>query len=67
MDAIDARSRLIQLEAERLLTRDTDLAQIPSYMADLDEEIEATRQLYVISAVLEIAELRADLFGAQVG
>ena len=67
MDAIDARTRLIQLEAERFLTRDTDLAQIPSYMADLDEEIEATRQLYVISAVLEIAELRADLFGAEVG
>ena len=67
MDAIDARSRLIQLEAERFLTRDTDLAQIPSYMADLDEEIEATRQLYVITAVLEIAELRADLSGAQVG
>ena len=61
MDAIDARSRLIQLEAERSLTENTDLAQIPSYMADLDEEIEATRQLYVISAVLEIAELRADL------
>ena len=67
MDAIDARTRLIQLEAERFLTQDTELAQIPSYMADLDEEIEATRQLYVISAVLEIAELRADLSGAQFG
>jgi hypothetical protein len=36
-------------------------------MADLDEEIEATRQLYVISAVLEIASLRAELSGVQVG
>jgi hypothetical protein len=36
-------------------------------MADLEEEIEVTRQLYVISAVSEIAELRAELFGAQYG
>ena len=36
-------------------------------MADLEEEIEVTRQLYVIAAVTEIAELRAELFGAQQG
>ena len=36
-------------------------------MADLHEEIEATRQLYVIAAVAEIASLRAELFGAEVG
>jgi hypothetical protein len=65
--AADVRGRLIQLQAERELTLDTELAGIPSYMADLDEEIEATRQLYVISAVLEIAELRAELFGADQG
>jgi hypothetical protein len=65
--AVDIRGRLIQLQAEREMTLGTELAQIPSYMADLDEEIEATRQLYVISAVLEIAELRAELFGADHG
>jgi hypothetical protein len=65
--AVDIRGRLMQLQAERELTLGTELAQIPSYMADLDEEIEATRQLYIISAVLEIAELRAELFGADHG
>jgi hypothetical protein len=65
--AVDVRSRLIQLDAERAMTVATGLAEIPSYMADLEEEIQVTRQLYVISAVTEIAELRAELFGAQQG
>ena len=65
--AVDVRGRLIQLDAERAMSQGTELADIPSYMADLDEEIEVTRQLYVISAVSEIAELRAELFGAQYG
>jgi hypothetical protein len=65
--AVDVRGRLIQLHAERALTFGTELAEIPSYMADLEEEIEVTRQVYVISAVTEIAELRAELFGAQQG
>jgi hypothetical protein len=67
LTALDVRGRLIQLGAERAETRETGLADIPSYMADLEEEIEATRQLYVIAAVAEIAELRAELFGAQEG
>jgi hypothetical protein len=67
LTALDVRGRLIQLGAERAETRETGLADIPSYMADLEEEIEATRQLYVIAAVTEIAELRAELFGAQEG
>jgi hypothetical protein len=65
--AVDVRGRLIQLTAERAETAGTELAGIPSYMADLEEEIEVTRQLYVIFAVTEIAELRAELFGAHQG
>jgi hypothetical protein len=67
LTAVDVRGRLIQLDAERAETLETALADIPSYMADLEEEIEVTRQLYVIAAVSEIAELRAELFGAQEG
>jgi hypothetical protein len=67
INALDLRGRLIQLDAERAETLETSLADIPSYMADLDEEIEATRQLFVITAVTEIAELRGELFGAQHG
>jgi hypothetical protein len=67
LKAVELRGRLIQLTAERAETAETELARIPSYMADLEEEIEATRQLYIISAVSEIAELRAELFGAHQG
>jgi hypothetical protein len=67
LKAVDVRGRLIQLTAERAETAGTELADIPSYMTDLEEEIEVTRQVYVISAVTEIAELRAELFGAHQG
>ena len=67
LKAVELRGRLIQLTAERAETAETELARIPSYMADLEEEIEATRQLYIMSAVSEIAELRAELFGAHQG
>jgi hypothetical protein len=38
-----------------------------TYMADLDGEIEVTTSVYVGAAVAEIATLRAELFGPQVG
>ena len=46
---------------------DTALRNDPRYMADLDEEILATQHAYVGSAVLEIAQLRADLDGPNWG
>jgi hypothetical protein len=61
------RERLAQLQAERALAQANDLAEVPTYMADLDEEIEAVRQLYVLYAVREIATLRAAMSGIQVG
>ena len=67
VSAIEVREHLTQLQAERALARGTELAEVRAYMADLDEEIEATRHLYVISAVIEIAGFRAELSGAQVG
>ena len=38
-----------------------------AYMADLDGEIEATASAYVGAAVTEIATLRAELSGPQIG
>ena len=67
LTALDLRGRLIQLQAERHLALSTGLSDVRSFMADLDEELEATRQLYVLTAVTEIATLRAELFGAQHG
>jgi hypothetical protein len=64
---IELQGRLTQLDAERALALRSKLAEVDAYMADLYEEIEVTRRLYVMSAVLEIASLRAELFGAQSG
>jgi hypothetical protein len=67
MTALEARNHLAQLESERALAHTTPLAGVASYMADLEEEIEETRQVYTVAAVTEIASLRAELFGPQVG
>jgi hypothetical protein len=67
MDALEARSQLADLELERALAETTPLARQPAYLADLEAEIEAQRAVYVATAVTEIATLRAELFGPQVG
>jgi predicted phage gp36 major capsid-like protein len=67
MTAVEARSHLAELHAERGLALSTGVADIASYMADLDEEIAVWRWLYNVAAVTEIATLRAELSGAQVG
>jgi hypothetical protein len=67
MTAAEVRSHLAQLEVERSVALDTGVAEIAPYMADLEEEIEFCRQLYVMSAVVEIATLRAEMSGPQIG
>lgn len=59
--ATDIKQHLALLEHEKVLALDTALRNDPRYMADLEEEILATRHAYVGSAVIEIAQLRADL------
>lgn len=58
MSALEARSHLLALLAER-----GDAPDDPTYLAELDEEIEDTRQVYTCAAVTEIASLRAELWG----
>ena len=65
--ASDIKQHLDLLQHERVLALDTALRDDPRYMADLEEEIVATRHAYVGSAVLEIAQLRAELGGANWG
>jgi hypothetical protein len=68
MDAVlDNRRRLEELRLERFLALSTPLAREPAYMADLDDEILATRAAYIASAVTEIASLRAHLGGRESG
>lgn len=67
MTAIDIQTQLHQLRAERALAVLEPYETPATYAADLDEEITATRHAYVGTAVTEIATLRAELFGPQVG
>jgi hypothetical protein len=67
MTAVEVRNHLAELEAERALAIDTGVAEVAAYMADLDEEIEHCRQLYAAQAVTEIATLRAEWSGPQIG
>jgi septum formation topological specificity factor MinE len=67
MTATDVKERLELLETERALAHLGTLAQDPAYMADLEEEIAATRHAYIGSAVVEIAHLRAAISGSDQG
>jgi len=67
MSAIEMQTHLQQLEAERALALVEGLGSSAAYMADLDDEIAATRHAYVAAAVTEIAVLRAELSGRLLG
>ena len=56
-----------ELEAERLLASREGLPADAAYMADLEDEIAEVSAAYVGAAVSEIATLRAELFGPQLG
>ena len=65
--AVEVHSHLLELQAERRLAAVEGLTLDSAYVADLDGEIEATASAYVGAAVTEIATLRAELSGPQVG
>jgi hypothetical protein len=65
--ALDARTKLRRLEAERLDAVEAGLGENALYMNDLDHDIEASRAVYVGLVVTEIASFRAQLGGPQLG
>jgi hypothetical protein len=67
MTATDARTRLQRLQAERLDAVEAGLGANALYMTDLQNDIAASQVAYVSLAVTEIATLRAQLGGPQVG
>jgi hypothetical protein len=70
MLAIEMHIRLKELQAERMLASSAGLAAdtaYMAYMADLDDEIAEASDAYIGAAVTEIATLRAELFGPQMG
>jgi hypothetical protein len=62
-----ARRVLDRLLTERATAVGADLAHNLTYMDDLEADLEAAREAYVGLAVTEIATLRGELFGPQVG
>ena len=67
MSAVEMHIHLQELQSERALASLEGLAVNAVYMADLDREIVVTSHAYVGAAVTEIASLRAELSGAQLG
>jgi hypothetical protein len=65
--ALDAQTELRRLKAERLDAVEAGLAGNTLYMTDLEQDIATSRAVYVGLAVTEIATLRAQLGGPQVG
>jgi hypothetical protein len=67
MTAVDLRTRLNQLTAERLDAAEFGLDGNAVYMDELEDEIAAVRRAYTIVAVTEIATLRGQLTGVAAG
>jgi hypothetical protein len=65
--AAEIRAYLTHLREERVVALAEGLGGVPTYMDDLDREIAAAREAYVALAVTEVATLRGELFGRQVG
>jgi hypothetical protein len=67
MSAADLHNQIQELESERMLASLEGLSTDPAYMTDLADELGATRHAYIGAAVTEIATLRAELSGPQLG
>jgi hypothetical protein len=67
MYATDVRNHLLLLAEERVLAFENGLGTDRAYMADLETEIETTREAYVGAAVTEIAVLRSEFDGRNHG
>jgi hypothetical protein len=67
MSAGDMRIYLGQLMAERLEASEAGLGENVVYMTELEDDLAAARDAYVGLAVTEIATLRGELSGRQVG
>ena len=65
--ALDALRHLEVLQEERALAHLTGLIHDADYVADLDDDLQASTHAYVGLAVTEMATLRAELGGANFG
>ena len=67
MTAYDLHHQLLELQAERALAEETGVANIGSYMDDLERDIALSHAAFVGAAVTEIATFRGELSGRNFG
>jgi hypothetical protein len=67
MTAFDMRNHLVSLHAERALALTANPSLAEEDLSEIDREIELTGVAYTGVAITEIATLRGELFGRQVG
>ena len=67
MSAHDLRIYLGQLMVERIEAGEAGLADNGVFMRELEDDLAAAREAYVGQAVTEIATLRGELSGRNVG
>ena len=67
MSAVDIQRRIQNLKAERVLASIQGLDEDIDYMADLEDELATMRHAYAVTAVTEIATLKARLSGRLAG
>jgi hypothetical protein len=67
MTASEMRNHLVSLHAERALALIAISSAPEEELAEIDREIGHVQTAYVGTAVTEIATLRGELFGRQVG
>jgi hypothetical protein len=61
MTAADARSHLVQLEAERALAQVENFGEVRVFMAELEDQIDQWRRRYIATALTEFTTLRAEM------
>ena len=64
---VDLRARLSELETERIFAWSYGMAADAAYMTDLEAEVAEVTAVYIAAAVTELARLRGELIGPQLG
>ena len=67
MSPVEIRAHLLELAQERYAAKEIGLTADAAYMADLEAEELAYRTALAGTVVTEIAVMRGELFGRQVG
>jgi hypothetical protein len=67
MSPVEIRAHLLDLAQERVAAEQAGLTADPAYMADLETEVLQYRIALVGAVVTEIASIRGELFGRNMG